>query len=465
MKGVMKMADTDKKRITQLEAQLEAMRATQSRYITRMGDEIERRTKQIRQQLDREYSRTYSDAMKKTMEKLRAQNSRETDLQHKELERLRVQIEGLEKECEKARAELREAEKNKRSEENAQRAEAMKSLAQLENGISKASSLPCEEFFPKKLKIYTSAREEGSRLMKKGMLSQAFSVLSSGVLGIKRLIVDSNNKNALFMHYTEEFRASLSEIRRTMQSEAVHTVEYEGEMLTLTDDELDYWSDGMTEQLYRELEKYEDLLRSIEKRGVRAVKELTDDPIGFIRKKIESLEAFFSGISVAFEYAFSAYLEYFRFAERNYDLAVSAMSTQGFTVDGCKYGSAQIRMPEAFTKLTAAEQCIEKGGKADPRETRAICFRRELAGGENESAVLSFVPVRTGTQVSSETNMSISTGQARAPLYNVLSETLLSVGIDVGEEKGASVPEKRCCLDYTELCRIASERIPTSCRG
>ena len=45
MKGVMKMADTDKKRITQLEAQLEAMRATQSRYITRMGDEIERRTK------------------------------------------------------------------------------------------------------------------------------------------------------------------------------------------------------------------------------------------------------------------------------------------------------------------------------------------------------------------------------------------------------------------------------------
>lgn len=455
------MAVTEKERIAQLEKQIETLRATQSRYVMKMGDEIERRTKLLRQQLDKEYSRTYDDAMKKTMEKLRAQSSSEADLQRKELNRLRAEIDELEKECEKARAALRESEKRQRYEEQTQKAETIKALGQLDDGIRQADDLPCEEFFPKKLPIYTNAREEGKRLMGRGLLSQAFSVLSSAALGIKRLIVDSNNKNDLFMHYTEEFRAALEEIRTTLKSEAAHSVEYDGELLTLTDDELAYWSDWMTEQLYSELEKYESLLRSIDSRGVKAVKELTDDPIEFIRKKIEGLVTFSSKLQVALEYAFSAYLEYLRFAESNYDRAVSAMRTQGFTMNGCKYGSAQTKMPGSFIKMMSAEECLEKGGRADLRETKAICFRRELTGGGAESAVLSFVPVRCGTQVHSDVTMSVTTDQAREPLYNALSDTLLSVGIDAGQASDASgASARRCCLNYNELCRIASERVP-----
>ena len=54
------MAVTEKERIAQLEKQIETLRATQSRYVMKMGDEIERRTKLLRQQLDKEYSRTYT---------------------------------------------------------------------------------------------------------------------------------------------------------------------------------------------------------------------------------------------------------------------------------------------------------------------------------------------------------------------------------------------------------------------
>ncbi len=195
-------------------------------------------------------------------------------------------------------------------------------------------------------------------------------------------------------------------------------------------------------------------------RRLDILQELTDDPIEFIRKKIEGLVTFSSKLQVALEYAFSAYLEYFRFAESNYDRAVSAMSTQGFTMNGCKYGSAQTKMPGSFIEMMSAEECLEKGGRADLRETKAICFRRELTGGGAESAVLSFVPVRCGTQVHSDVTMSVTTDQAREPLYNALSDTLLSVGIDAGQASDASGTSARRCLDYTELCRIASERVP-----
>ena len=449
----------DKERIKQLEQQIEALREQQSRYAMRIGNEIERRTKLLRQQLDREYSRTYKEAMEQSMKRLQSQCSDEAE---KELSRLRLEIDKLEQEAERTKAALRETEKNRSRAEQTGRAEAVSALEQLDDGIKEAQSMPCEEFYPKKLSIYKNAREEGDRLFKKGMLSQAFSVLSSALLGVKRLTVDCDNRSRLLMHYAEQFRVTLYEIKTQLSSAAAHTAEYNGEMVTVTDTELAFWSDGLTEQLYAELEEYDGILRAIDQKGVKGIKKMTDDdPVDFIRKKTDSLVLFWSRVQITLEYAFSACRDYWRF-EDVYLQAVIALSSQGFSVKGCRYGRAQpdIKMPASFLELTSCEQCIENGGIPDLRETREVLFSRELLSGEKEAVVLSFLPVRNDTLVHSEVTMRLSTRQARRPLYDELEAVLASVGVRTEPADEAPI-RIRNILRMTEVNSIAAERLPT----
>lgn len=452
------MATDDKERIRQLEQQIAALREQQNRYVLKMGDEIERRTRLLRQQMDKEYSRTYKEAMERAMQRLQAQIGSESE---KELKRLRSETERLEQEAERTRAALREAEKNRSRTEQTQRAEAVSALEMLDKGIKEAQSMPCEEFYPKKLSIYQNAREEGDRFFKKGLMSQAFSVLSSALLGIRRLTADCANRSRLLMHYVEQFRAALKEVKTQLSSAAAHTVGYNGETMTLTDDELMFWSDGLTEQLYSELENHERLLDAVDHRGVRAIKEMSEgDPADYIREKTESLVLFWSRAQITLEYAFSAYIDYWRF-EAVYPQAVGVMDTQGFSVKGCRYGSSQpdIKMPGSFLALLSREQCIEDGGIPDLRETREVLFGREFLSGETENAVIAFHPVRNGTRVRSEVTMRLTTDQANKPLYDELKEMLAAAGIMADKAGAAPV---RHILDMTEVNRMATERIPTS---
>ena len=449
----------DKERIRQLEQQIEVLREQQSRYIMQMGDEIERRTRLLKQQLDKEYSRTYKEAMERSMQRLQAQRS---DQAEKELRRLRAETERLEQEAEQTRAALRDAEKYRSRTEQTGRAEAVKALERLDSDIKHAEAMPCEEFFPKKLSIYTNAMTEGKRLFGNGMFSQAFSVLSSALLGIKRLTVDCANRSKLLTHYVEQFRAALNEVKTQLSSVAAHTVEYNNETITLTDDELELWSDGLTGQLYSELEEYERILRAINHRGVKAVRNMTEgDPVEYIREKTESLVMFGSRAQITLEYAFSCCIDYWDF-EAAYPRAVSAMDTQGFSVMGCRYGSSQpdISMPASFAALMSREQCTAPGGKADLRERREVLFRHELLNGETETAVLSFHPVRNDTQVYSQVTMQLTTKQANKPLYQELEAVLAAVGIPADTPREA--PIHRHILRMDEVNRIAAERISTS---
>ena len=443
-------------RVNVLERQIQELQRQLYQTRNRMGTELEKRTRAVGKRLEAKYAQNYKEAFSKALNDLKNADSTELRKQQEECKKLSAKIEQLEKEIANAKKQLYAKAEN----DTRHKKEAENTMRELLANIKSAASRPVEIFFPNKLKIYRDSAAEGERLIKRNLFTEAFAVLSSALLGTKRLENDCEQQERLFGYYFECYRNSVEQFKNIIQSDVMHNIKYKNQNIRLSDDDLAYWSDGTVTELLNEFEKHEQFIADVEKNGVRAAAKINqNDPVGCIREKTESLELFGECMKTAVGYAFSSFKCYDDFASA-YQTVCGIMHSQGFLYDGCRFGekNSALEIPSFYRKRLINERCIKDGAQPDYREIREMCFKRPVISGKNETVKLTFTPVRKEDTVNSLITMSLETYQAQNPLHDMFTEKLAEQNIFVS----CGNDDIRQIMTLQEIKTIACTRMNTN---
>ena len=450
------MAVSQNERVNALEQQVQELQRQLYQTRNRMGTELEKRTRAAGKRLEAKYAQNYKEAFGKALNDLKNANSTELLKQQEECKKLSAQIEQLEKEIANAQKQLYTKTEN----DTRHKKEAENTMRELLASIKSATSKPVEIFFPNKLKIYRDSAAEGEKLIKRNLFTEAFAVLSSALLGTKRLENDCEQQERLFGYYFECYRNSVEQFGNIIRSDIMHNFKYGKENIKLSDEDLAYWSDGTVTELLNEFEKNEKFIAEIEKNGVRAAAKINpNDPVGCIREKTEGLELFGECMKTAVGYAFSSFKCYDDFA-LTYKNICDIMHSQGFLYDGCRFGekNSALEIPSSYRKRLINERCIKDNAQPDYREIKVMCFKRPVISGKNETVKLTFTPVRKEDTVNSLITMSLETYQAQNPLHDMFTEKLAEQNIFVS----CGNDDIRQIMTLQEIKTIACTRMNTN---
>ena len=450
------MAVSQNERVNALEQQVQELQRQLYQTKNRMGTELEKRTRAVGKRLEAKYAQNYKEAFGKALNDLKNANSTELLKQQEECKKLSAQIEQLEKEIANAQKQLYTKTEN----DTRHKKEAENTMRELLASIKSATSKPVEIFFPNKLKIYRDSAAEGEKLIKRNLFTEAFAVLSSALLGTKRLENDCEQQERLFGYYFECYRNSVEQFGNIIRSDIMHNFKYGKENIKLSDEDLAYWSAGTVTELLNEFEKNEKFIAEIEKNGVRAAAKINpNDPVGCIREKTEGLELFGECMKTAVGYAFSSFKCYDDFA-LTYKNICDIMHSQGFLYDGCRFGekNSALEIPSSYRKRLINERCIKDNAQPDYREIKVMCFKRPVISGKNETVKLTFTPVRKEDTVNSLITMSLETYQAQNPLHDMFTEKLAEQNIFVS----CGNDDIRQIMTLQEIKTIACTRMNTN---
>lgn len=271
-------------------------------------------------------------------------------------------------------------------------------------------SCPVEHFYPHALEMYLEAGDEAKRLLDEGLYSLAASKADVVYMAVEKLKLDTQAKLVDMERMFAIYREKLNIIWSSFHDDNTWTLRDKGGevLLRLTNEDADYWSDLLYNQIQETLEYHQ---KNVDEGVDGWLRKNHDREVSLdlaLDREIQKLDAIPQRLRTCVSYALSA-CDCFNHSQEVLEAVQQLMEGQNFICVECAYGACKAGNDQTAGYRHYAEvfldheACLQPGCRADYREER--CFRFRKSSGDE--CCITIVPRRNRDAVSLEIYMSL----------------------------------------------------------
>lgn len=452
--------------IARRDAEIDSLNASLEAQIQSQYDALRNsaaiRIKQIREGFESEFT-SASDRM----EREHAESVRKLEKKYYELIRQRDELlaEMAKKQREQAE-ELRLLQRDLKDKEEREKRSCQAERGEFLDAQKETRKLPHKVFCPGKESLYSGVGVEGEGFMNGGEYVLAGSLFASGKLGYQTLSVDVRQQMNLIQKQIALYEADLEGVEKAVHDDEIRKIVYGKKILSMSEPETDYWSDGTLGILFRDLAEHREFLERIkaDPYGDWLIEAQSSggSAVECLLQRENRLRAITKQCVAIIQYAFVAMLSFERMFEVRGTVS-KILQDNNFTYVGTKFGRAQERESDGYRemreKYLRKERCTEYGGEPDYREERVFCYERDLNVGTVDTCTIRITPKRDREKVSEAITFDVRADYAQAQIAEDFANILSTRGIPVELQEGLQGTAKRNKMTMAAINQIAGIRM------